>query len=234
MLTVWTMALDTPPECVAALARLLAPDETARAARFRQERDRNRFIVARARLRQALASHLGEAPAALRFTYGPHGKPLLDGAPVHFNLSHADDRALLAISDQGPVGVDLEGNQPAFPIEPLYSWVCTDHEVSVLTALAPDRRRERFFRYWTRKEAFCKTRGDGLSLDVRQLDAALDDEAGDDWFALRSEQLPTDDIRLRRLELFDGYAATVAAGFAPGRLEIRPIADSGAIVAGGP
>jgi 4'-phosphopantetheinyl transferase len=89
---------------------LLSADERARAGQFMFDRDRRRYIAARARLRIILARYVGQAPAALQFHYGPHGKPALDG--ISFNLSHSADLALLAVSRGTVVGVDIERVRP--------------------------------------------------------------------------------------------------------------------------
>jgi 4'-phosphopantetheinyl transferase len=99
----WTIPLTR--ECPTHLSE----DEVARANRFRFEEDRIRWIRARSSLRLILAGYAGGDPAALVFLYGKHGKPALMAAtPIEFNLSHAGEWAMIAVSREVPVGVDIE------------------------------------------------------------------------------------------------------------------------------
>lgn len=142
MIRLWTARLDAEP---GGLRPLLSSDERLRADRFRFERHRAAYTVARATLRLILGDFLGRDPAVLRFVYGPHGKPRLEGGP-HFNLSHAEGLALYAVSEDVEVGVDLE-----FVREP--------PDIGDPACVSP----EDFWRRWTRREALLKAEGVGLS-----------------------------------------------------------------------
>lgn len=151
-----TLAVDA-----AALAHLLGDDERARADRFRFPRDRRRFVVRRARLRQLLGAWVDRAPDALTFTENSHGKPILiDGPP--FSLSHSADMMMLAIGD-ADIGCDLEWIDPALDWPPLAEAFFTTTERVALTALPAEAARRAFFACWARKEAFVKALGLGLS-----------------------------------------------------------------------
>nr|MCU0624624.1 hypothetical protein [Gemmatimonadaceae bacterium] len=105
----WTVDLAGPAPSEA----LLSPAERARADRFRFARDRHRYLVAHDAMRRILGAALGVAPGALVFDHGPQGKPALAGSPgVHFNLSHSEDLAVLAVTTRGPIGVDVEAVRP--------------------------------------------------------------------------------------------------------------------------
>jgi len=133
----WAVRLDVSPE---AFYATLSEDERRRAARFRFERDRQRFVVARGALRELLGRHLDTRASELRFVYNSFGKPALSpefGGRLKFNLSHSADLALIAIATDWEVGVDVE-------------------------YLRPDKPRT-FFEEWTKQEAYVKARGEGLS-----------------------------------------------------------------------
>lgn len=143
------------------------------AERIRFDRLRVPAIAAAARrarvaLRHILARHLGAGPHELVFAYGAHGKPALVGAGLpHFNLSHCDDRAFVAV-DVAPVGIDIERcDRPVPDLDHLIAFSCAPDERAALAALSPETRRDGFFRLWTRKEAYCKAIGLGLA---RRLD----------------------------------------------------------------
>ncbi|MHC0430592.1 4'-phosphopantetheinyl transferase family protein [Streptomyces sp. O3] len=147
---------------------LLSAEEHSRAAAFRRASDRLLFITSHGALRRLLGAYLDEDPAALEFVRedcpgcgGPHGRPAVPGAPVHFSLSHTGDLALLGFADR-PVGVDVE----QLPDDRVVNDVATTlnpREQAELAALPPAARAAAFTRCWTRKEAYLKGRGDGLA-----------------------------------------------------------------------
>jgi 4'-phosphopantetheinyl transferase len=159
---------------------VLAHDERVRAERFRSFRDRARWISARVALRQILAGYTGTMPAQLQLTHGIHGKPVLAGEPsLRFNLAHAGERAVLAITWDREVGVDLEPIDPCLDVMSLLAVSCSEAEAARIAALAPDVRAEGFLTGWTLKESYLKGIGTGLSRDSRTVDVTLlpDDRA---------------------------------------------------------
>jgi 4'-phosphopantetheinyl transferase len=162
-------APPSPPEIAC-----LSPAELARASRFLRERDRRRFLAARCALRQRLAQHLGLAAGTLRFVLGPEGKPALaDGPGCHFNLSHSEDLALVAISERCEIGVDIEVLRPVDGAESLARSHFTAAEFDAFMALDEAARDEAFLRIWTRKEACLKALGTGLSVAPSSFEAGL-------------------------------------------------------------
>ena len=162
-------------------AALLSPDETERAARFRFDRDRNRYIVGRGLLRILLASALETSPESLQFTYSPYGKPRLiqpDNLPrLDFNLAHSEDCILFAFAWNRTLGVDIEAIKPDTPCDELAHNYFSEAERAAYFALPePEERRTAFFRLWTRKEAYIKARGEGLALPLHQFDVSQDIE----------------------------------------------------------
>ena len=154
---------------------LLSADEKERARRFVFERDRGRFVAARAFLRRVLGQFVGERPADLIFDYSPHGRPSLSayGSRPDFNLSHAGEVALLAVSWASPLGIDVEAVTAATDTGAIAGQVLHPNELAVFERLAEDQRMSAFFRLWTRKEAALKALGTGLSRDPRSLDVGL-------------------------------------------------------------
>jgi len=152
-------------ETTRALVSLLDQGEQERAERFRRPEDRERYRLGRAALRQVLGAWLDRDPAALRFRYGPHGKPALDAvvdAAPHFNLAHSGDLILLAFHATSPVGVDVERHRPDLAWEPLARRVLPSAECQFLEQLPPEQRRDAFLAAWCRLEARLKARGEGL------------------------------------------------------------------------
>lgn len=163
--------LDAEP----ASERLLSEDERDRADRFHFERDRRRFVAARSILRRSLARYLDAEPAELVFAYGEHGKPSLPGSDLSFNVSHSGRLALFAFASGFEIGVDVELLAHARPDndEQVAARFFSAREVEALRAYPESERDRGFLRCWTRKEAFVKAHGDGLSLSLQAFDVEL-------------------------------------------------------------
>ena len=156
---------------------ILAEAEINRANRFRFHKDRERFVAGRGLLRMILSSYVGMPPNEIIFTYGCHGKPRLkrqDGQPaVEFNLAHSAGTAIYALTRDRPVGVDIESWQSDFPVEEVAKNFFSSAELAALQALPRKLRVEAFFKCWTRKEAFIKALGDGLSCPLADFDVSV-------------------------------------------------------------
>lgn len=160
----WLFGLDRLPEPgrLACLSRA----ERERAQRFRRARDRDRYLAGRCVLRERLALFTGVPAGQLRLQEGPFGKPaLVDRPDCHFNLSHSEDRALLAIGGEAPLGVDIEQLHVVADLPALARAHYTEAEIEQLMAWPDAARDEGFLRLWTRKEACLKAIGTGLSLE---------------------------------------------------------------------
>ncbi|MDL2401327.1 4'-phosphopantetheinyl transferase family protein [Rhizobium mayense] len=175
LIDVWTWSVDAPPSSVDRYAAQLSAEELARAARFVREHDGRRFIVGRGRLRSILGRYLGLPPKSLAFAYNDYGKPsvaLPGGTPFSFNLSHSADLAALAVSDRYELGIDIE--EIRFLKEDIAGRFFSRKEYLTLQALPPEAYLDGFYRCWTRKEAFVKAHGAGLSLPLDSFDVTFD------------------------------------------------------------
>lgn len=164
---IWEYPLtsDTMP-----LTPLLCADEQARANQFYFKRHQHRFTVARARLRLILANYLSCDPRALRFGYGAQGKPyLLDAPTLQFNLSHSKNLALLAVGETYPLGIDLEFFS-ARPYGGIGQQVFSKIENHRLKNTIKPLKPLVFFHLWSKKEAFIKACGLGLSYPTKTFD----------------------------------------------------------------
>jgi len=174
---VWRATLDVGLAHVHGFERTLAADERARAARFHFDTHRNRFIVGRGLLRTILGRYLGMAPDRLQFHYSPLGKPALpagsESKSIRFNVSHSGGVALYAVTRGRGIGVDIERIRPDFANEEIAGRFFSPREVAALNALPPQSRLDAFFACWTRKEAYIKARGEGLSLPLNCFDVSL-------------------------------------------------------------
>ena len=174
---IWRINLARQSDRIQRCSCLLSPDEVQRASRFYFERDRRRFTVARGAMREILSRYAGLAAKDLCFSYGPKGKPELSGGLEHsgikFNLSHSSEVALLAVTRGLIVGVDIEWIKAEFATEDIAEHFFSPIEVQTLQALPADQRAEAFFSCWTRKEAYIKALGEGLSVPLDRFAVAF-------------------------------------------------------------
>lgn len=216
---VWRAALDVPEGVRRRLHRTLDAGERERARRFRFERDRRRFVVARGVLRAVLARYRGGDPARLRFRYGGHGKPSLapEGGSeagrdaLRFNVSHSSGLALYAVACEREVGIDLERLRTDLEIESLATRFFSAHELATFQAVPAPLRRAAFFDGWVRKEAYVKARGAGLSLPTDRFDVALAPGVPAALLRVHGEDGGAERWSIRALDPGPGYAAAVAA-----------------------
>lgn len=164
-------------EIIPSLIELLDDAESDRANRFIFERDRFRFIVGRARLRQELSTRLDVRPEAIEFVYGPFGKPALsrrfEGSNLRFNVSHSEDIAVYAFSCDCEIGVDVEAVRIIHEADDIAAQFFSDYEKEAYLALDPCDKPLGFFNCWTRKEAFIKAIGNGLYHPLDSFDVSL-------------------------------------------------------------
>nr|QEO74446.1 4'-phosphopantetheinyl transferase [uncultured bacterium] len=158
---------------MAAAAELLSTDERDRAARFRFDHHRDRFVIAHGALRVILGRYLRGAPAAVELDVGASGKPFAPRTDLRFNLSHSGTEALVAVTAGRDVGCDIEEISERVPIDRLAARFFSLADQAALAAFQADDRRAAFFRCWTRKEAYVKAVGDGLSLALDRFDVTV-------------------------------------------------------------
>jgi 4'-phosphopantetheinyl transferase len=219
---VWSVRLDEPAKAGSAAA-VLSPDEIARASRFHFEKDRIHFIQCRSALRGLLADYLAIPAAEICFEYLASGKPQLaaeqNPSGLQFNVSHSANMALIAVGSEHRLGVDIEKIRGDVDTTALAERFFSLRERAGLQALPEHLRVPGFFACWTRKEAFLKATGEGLSFPLEDfsvtthpdLDPELEEikgntDEGKQWF-------------LADLSVVEGFRAAVARERSPYRLE---------------
>jgi len=160
---VWTRRLDVADDELGEAEATLSPDERDRARRFHFEKDRRRFISARAMLRSIVGERIGVAPADVAFRYGSRGKPELQHTTraVRFNLSHSEDLCVIAVHDDREVGVDVERIRPLVDLDAVRKRFFSVRERAAIVGGDP-AGLEAFFYFWTLKEAWLKGSGEGI------------------------------------------------------------------------
>lgn len=153
---------------LASCRQLMSEQERVRNLRYRFERDRQRDCLTRALVRTVLSQYADVAPRHWLFERGEHGKPELANAAVtlRFNVSHTSRYVVCAVSRQQDIGVDIECTERRNDVRAIASHYFSAQEVSALQALPAEQQTDRFFDYWTLKEAYMKARGEGISLGL--------------------------------------------------------------------
>ncbi|MGA2031846.1 MAG: 4'-phosphopantetheinyl transferase superfamily protein [Thermoguttaceae bacterium] len=177
----WCTLLDLPPEATRQLASVLSEDERDRAARFGRELLRTRFVAARGTLRSLLGRCLGAPAEEIQICYGGHGKPALaapwDAAGIHFNMAHSRNLAVFALSGGLDLGVDVEWVRPMRNMWQLVERYFSPQEQQQWRQMDDAQRQIAFFRGWTRKEAWLKGLGTGLTFPLEDFTVSLDEPA---------------------------------------------------------
>jgi len=210
----WGIDLDVVAPDESRWRSVLSQDERARAIRFHFARDRQQFTATRALLRMVLGSYVGCDPSILTFVYSDKGKPLLDpnpsAIPVQFNVSHSGARAVLAFCLGRDVGVDVERIRENLDCDLLAQRYFSPAERIALAALPLSERCSGFFRCWTRKEAYIKAHGAGLSLPLDSFDVSIARGEQKALLATRPDAGEAAHWSLREIDAGEDYAAALS------------------------
>ena len=219
LLDLWTIPLSpAPPE----LEQLLSADEFERANRFRFKHLRDSFVAARTGLRRILSTYTTQTPAAIRFELGIRSKPrLFPHTGLEFNLSHSGHLALLAVTVDTEIGVDIEAHRPMPDLFDIAQRFFCPEECADLEAVMPDRRMEAFFRCWTRKEAYIKAIGEGLHAPLDQFRVNLAPNIEARFVHIDHSDAEAAQWSLHSLSVPKGYSAAVAYKGSPKELRFR-------------
>jgi 4'-phosphopantetheinyl transferase len=174
---VWRASLELPSSRVQALQQDLSEEELERAERFHFQRHQSHFIAARGLLRTILGRYLRTEPRRLHFRYGPKGKPELAGdtssRALRFNVSHSHGLGLYAVTDDRQIGVDVERIRPDVAGEKIAERFFSPREAATLRELPAEVRQKAFYACWTRKEAYLKAIGEGITLRLDQFEVSV-------------------------------------------------------------
>ena len=212
---VWRIALDLPRHLVAGLAPLLSGEERARAGRFLCEEARRRFVVSHGATRRILSRYLDQRPEEIGFVTDGRGKPHLatsaGATAICFSLSHSGELALCAVAEGRDLGVDVERIRPVSAWREIADRYFSAGERQALRSLTEERAREAFFHGWTRKEAYSKALGEGVSQRWTAFTVSLQPGAAAEVVDSVPDGRAEGPFTLWPLEPGPGYVAAVAA-----------------------
>lgn len=219
---VWLLSCALTDSVRSAFWEMLDDDQRERAARFRFDSDRERFVARNGALRQLLSGYVGVPARYLAFGRGRHGKPrlLTAGAEhIEFNASSSGAWAMVAVAVGRPVGIDIERIDASRLDAAISSHFFAPGEQRSLERLDGDRRTEGFFNCWARKEAFVKATGEGLSRPLDDFEVTLD--PGEAPRLLRAGGDPGEAARwqMAELEPIAGYAHALVVADEIGELK---------------
>jgi 4'-phosphopantetheinyl transferase len=226
---VWCVSLAVPEDGFRPFEQVLSPDELARAGRFRFPVHRRHFVAARSVLRYLLA-HCAKIPAAdVHFKEGAYGKPELSGTgSIRFNVSHSGELGLYAIAKHREVGVDIEQHRPMDDLENVSRHYFARGEVTALEKLPLPDRHAAFFRCWSRKEAFVKGLGAGLSLPLDSFCVSIDEEPD---LTIEGQLPGTGEWRLFDITPCPGYSAALVTQGEPGAIRCARVENAAKLIA---
>jgi len=219
---VWRVCLQQSCAAVQPLLNILSSDEQLRASKYYFQRDRERFVLTRGMLRIILSRYINLAPGQISFSHNQYGKPAISSAaknsPLRFNVSHSNRLALFAVMYEREVGVDLEWVRDDFASLELAERFFSPAEVTALRALPTGARTNAFFECWTRKEAYVKACGRGLSYPLHRFTVSLTPDTP--AALLSTDDNPCEASRWSIINLCPaaGYRAALAVEAPPPRL----------------
>ncbi len=204
---VWRINLSTSIELEWSV---LSPEEQARAQRFRFEPDRNRYVFSHGALRLLLGRYLNLKPTEIVFHRGDHGKPTLDhDSDLRFNLSTSHEMALLAVTIQRELGIDIEYRNESHADRQVARQFFSPREIDALNAVPPEKFIEAFFNCWTRKEAYIKAVGLGLNMPLDQFSVSLQPGEPAQLLEVIGQPQEMERWSMTRLEPGGNYAAAL-------------------------
>jgi 4'-phosphopantetheinyl transferase len=220
---IWSADLDRP---TAQFYGWLSGSETQKAGRLYFERDRNRYIVCHGLLREILGNYLGMEPGDIEFVYSKNNKPALSGKcdkkKLRFSISHSEGMALYALTVGREIGVDVEYVRDIPEMEKLAERFFSPRESEVLKILSGGRKKEAFFNCWTRKEAFIKATGDGLSYPLGKFEVSLVPDVPARLINIAGDAGAAARWSIKDLKPAAGYAAALAVPGRTGNIACRP------------
>ena len=232
---VWTLRTGPSNAVAAKFEPVLAPDEKRRAERFRFDYLRHSFIITRGVLRCMLGRYLNLHPASIQFNYGSKGKPALASAVgIEFNETHSSGLAVFAFTIGCQIGIDIEQIRPLTEMQQIANHFFCSEEAAEIMLLPPNKRVRAFFCCWTRKEAYIKATGDGLSVPLDEFRVSLRPNEPARFIHLAHDENAATAWSLHDLCLASNYAAALAYDDRPRPISVFRVIDPAELISESP
>jgi len=206
---IWLIRYDQSDQIFADSKHILSKEEKERSSRFHFDIDHKRFSVTRSLLKKYLGKIISRPPREIHFKFNKYGKPELLNSPkeIHFNVTHSGNLGMIAITDLAPIGIDVEQFRSEMTTGDIAKRFFSKMEVEAFLELEENEKLQGFFNCWTRKEAFIKAVGKGLSLPLNTFDVSLKPNEPAQLLAVRYKNETSKDWTLTDIKLDHGYAS---------------------------
>ncbi len=216
---IWGIWLTAPDSVVGQYQLLLSVDERQRSDRFGSAKLKSLYVLSRSGLRILLGHYLNSSPEKIELTHRPNGKPELRSAvPLRFNVSHSGQMAVYAFTVGCELGIDIEELRPLEDAEAIAARHFSNAEISELRSLEGEERNLAFFRCWTRKEAYLKAIGEGLTVPLDLFQVTLLPETPARLVHIGGDIAAAGDWIFHNLDMAPGYVGAYVY-----RDKLRPV-----------
>jgi 4'-phosphopantetheinyl transferase len=221
----WVIRMEASEDNFVRSLSWLSPEEMARAERFHFDRHRRAFVLGRAALRALLATYLGIDAVEIRFVYGAQGKPALADAssPLRFNVSNSGNLAAYAFTNICEIGIDVEQHRKLHDLESIAHRFFSPEETTELLELSAADKTAAFFHCWTRKEAYIKAKGGGLSIPLDSFRVTLRPGVAARMVSLAGSVDAAGGWTLHSFDPAPDYAGAIAYGDSPRSIQAGPV-----------
>lgn len=208
---IWNVSIFAAKPYLNEFFPMLSEEEKERGDRLLNPEHRLRFLLSHGVLRSILSDYLNQLPATISFTKGEHGKPYIAFSGLHFNMSHSLDRVLIAVSWNKEIGVDVENVGRDHSFDQLVArFFAKKEQDQYFSYSSPEERRLAFYRGWTRKEAYLKAIGAGLSHPLEDFVVSLDPGELHGLLEVRGDAISRSQWILSSVEINSDYIAAIA------------------------
>jgi len=210
---IWQIFLEEPIEKAKDMGWILSDEEKYRAGRFQFEHHQRRFLISHAALRHILSQYTGIEPQHIQYQITSYGKPHLRNKTefdIQFNLSHSHERAVVAICQNQPIGIDIEYIRSTADIASLAKQNFSTNEYQQFAKLPVTDSLLGFFNTWTRKEAYIKAIGEGLSHPLHTFEVTVNPGEPAQMLSIANDLKAARHWTLEAVQVQDGYAAAFA------------------------
>jgi 4'-phosphopantetheinyl transferase len=207
---VWQIDIETQLQNLKTYCSYLSNTEEDRASKFRFESHKNNYIIRTGILRLLLANYMTCQPNEIEFKLGKFGKPELENSKQKFNLSHSKNKSLIAISQNKEIGIDIEFIDASIEAKTIATHFFSKDEIKQLYTLNDEKLAQGFFNIWTKKEAFIKAVGTGLTYPLDAFDVSLNTLKKKALIRIKSSTKEAQKWNLFSIKTFNDYAGAIA------------------------